>query len=74
MSNIRERLKRGAAILEQLDKKRAETRTPALGYDTEFLVIYRELRELESDIVADPGALEGQLVRVRRKRADAHGE
>ena len=69
MSDIKERLKLGAAILDQLEQKRSETRTPALGYDTEFLIVYRELRELENEILADPGALESQLVRVRRKRA-----
>jgi hypothetical protein len=68
MSEIRHRLQEGAAILEQLERRRIETRTPALGYDTEFLIVYRELRELEAEIVADPGALESRLAPIRRKR------
>ena len=73
MSDIKQRLEAGAAILEKLGQKRLDTRTPQCGYDTEFLLIYRELEDLEKDILADPGALESQLVRVRRKRDEESG-
>ena len=60
MSEIKKRLQTAAAILEQLERKRLETRTPRCGYDIEFLIVYRELEELENDILADPGALASQ--------------
>ena len=67
MSDIKQRLEEGAATLQKLEQRRLDTRTPQCGYDIEFLLVYRELEELEKDILADPGALESQLVRVRRK-------
>lgn len=68
MNNTYERLKEGAATLEQLQRRRSETKTPRFGYDTERAIIDRELRDLERDILANPGALESQLVRVRRRQ------
>lgn len=67
MTKIRKRLEKGVAVLKELEKKRFETGTPRLGYDTEFEIITRELCELEQDILREPGALAPQLVRVRRK-------
>ena len=66
MSNIAERLQRGVAILEELEQKRREINAPRWGYDTEYAIIAVELRDLEEDILSDPGALEIELVRVRR--------
>jgi hypothetical protein len=66
MSNIAERLRRGVAILEELDQQRRETNAPRWGHDTEYAIIATELEDLEQDILCDPGALELQLVRVRR--------
>ena len=66
MSNIAERLQRGVAILEELEQKRRETNAPRWGHDTEYAIIAVELRDLEEDILSDPGALEIELVRVRR--------
>lgn len=68
MESSRDRLERGAELLERLDRMREDTRSPKLGYDKEFAVIDRELRDLERDIEACPGALEAMLVRVRRSR------
>jgi hypothetical protein len=67
MDDLQQRLAKGAALLADLDQKRRDTRTPQWGYDTEYLIISQELRQLEIDILEDPGALESQLVRVRRK-------
>jgi hypothetical protein len=67
MHEIKERLERGFGLLQSLEKRRLDTRTPLLGYNVEYLVIDRELRQLEADILREPGALESQLVRVRRK-------
>ena len=66
MSNIAERLRRGVAILEELDQQRRENNAPRWGHDTEYAIIATELEDLEQDILCDPGALELQLVRVRR--------
>ena len=63
MSTIRERLERGVAMLDQLDQRRRETRSPRWGYDTEYLIISQELRQLEHDILCDPTP---GLVPVRR--------
>ena len=68
MSNIVDRLIKGAAVLQRLEKMRLETGTPRWGYDTEYEVVNKELSELEDDILRDPGGLERQLVRVRRSR------
>ena len=52
MENLRERLERGVAILDRLDRRRQETKSPLWGYNTEYLVIARELRQLEADLVS----------------------
>jgi hypothetical protein len=62
MSTIGERLEKGAAMLDQLDQRRRETRSPRWGYDTEYLIISQELRQLENDILCDPAS---DLVPVR---------
>ncbi len=68
MGEMKDRLERGVAMLARLEQRRQDTRTPQWGAETEFLIINYELRQLESDILRDPGALESQLVRVRPKR------
>ena len=60
------RLHQGVSDLNKLDRRREETRSPRLGYDTEREIVDRELRELERDIMADPGALESLFVRLRK--------
>ncbi len=64
----RERLVKEMEILQGLDSRRSEELSPELGQSIERQILDRELRELEQDILADPGALESQLVRVRRRR------
>lgn len=51
------RLKNAAAILKTLDHRRAATDDPHLGSNIERLVIDRELRELEEEILRNPGPL-----------------
>ena len=63
MGTIRERLEKGVAMLDQLDQRRRETRSPRWGYDTEYLIVSQELRQLENDILCDPTT---NLVPVRR--------
>ena len=65
---LRERLVKEMEILEKLDSRRERESTPSLGESIEREILNRELRDLEADILADPGALESQLVRVKRRR------
>lgn len=67
MRTIQERLAQSVTNLETLERKRAEMRTPTLGQNAEWSIIERELRDLEQDILDDPGALEKFLVRIRPK-------
>jgi len=67
MSGIQRRLEHGAHTLALLDRKRHETGSPVLGRDAEHEIVDRELRELEAEMLANPGALEKLLVRVRRR-------
>ena len=53
MNEIKARLENGVALLERLEKRRRETRSPHLGYNAEFLIIATELRQLEADIFRD---------------------
>ena len=66
MRSLKERLEQSAATLETLDRKREEMRTPVLGMDTEWSLIERELREIEENILQDPGPLEKFLVRLKK--------
>jgi len=63
MSMIGERLEKGAAILDRLDQRRRETRSPRWGYDTEYLIVSLELQQLENDVLRDPPP---NLAHVRR--------
>ena len=66
MNELKQRLEQGAAILADLDQKRRDTRNEQWGRETQYLIIDQELRLLEHDILADPGALESHLMPVRR--------
>lgn len=69
MRSVKERLEQGVAALETLERRREQMRTPTLGQDMEWSLIERELREIEENILEDPGALEKFLVRSRRSGA-----
>ncbi len=66
MRSAKERLERGVIMLETIERKRADMRTPTLGADAEWSLIELELREIEAEILENPGALERFLVRIRR--------
>lgn len=53
MSNVKERLEKGVATLDRLDKRRRETKSPLWGYDTEYLIVAHELRQLEADLLLE---------------------
>ena len=66
--DIRERLVKEMEILLKLNCRREDESEPWIGESIEREILNRELRELEMDILADPGALESQLVRVNRPK------
>jgi hypothetical protein len=65
MSNAVDRLKLGEAVLALIEQKRAETGDPSLGASIERIVLDMQIRELEADIMEDPGAFEPWLLRRR---------
>ncbi len=67
--STKDRLEQSARVLEQIDRRREEAGDPTVGSAVERFLLELEFRELESDVLADPGALESQLVRVRPRRA-----
>lgn len=69
MRSVKERLEQSVATLGTLERRRQQMRTPTLGQDMEWSLIERELREIEEDILEDPGALEKFLIRIRRPGA-----
>jgi hypothetical protein len=68
MNYLKERLERGAALLEFIDRRREETRCPKIAASIERAVVDRELRELEEEMRRLPATPERQVVRVRRSR------
>lgn len=66
MSNMTDRLKLYEAILDLIEKKRAETGDPALAESVETVILASQTRELEQEILEHPGALEPWLAPRRR--------
>lgn len=62
---IKERLNLCAVILTTIDQSRQRRRDPLLASGIERQIIERELRDLEADIAADPGALELYIAKLR---------
>ncbi len=69
MSNTADRLELCEAILALIDRKRAETGDPSLAVTIERVVLDAQFRELEQDILENPGAIEPWLIRRRRGEA-----
>lgn len=65
MRSLKERLEQSVATLESLELRRQDMKTPGFGADTEWTLIERELKDIERNILDDPGALEKFLVRIR---------
>jgi hypothetical protein len=66
MSNTLDRLRLCEAVLALIEEKREETGDSSLGASIEKAVLDLQVRELEADILNDPGAFEPWLVRRRR--------
>ena len=69
MSTTAERLELFEAILALIEHKRATTGDQGLGSAIERAVIDSQVKELESEIFDNPGAIEPWL--IRRKRGEA---
>jgi len=66
MSNMADRLELCEAVLALIEKKRTEKKDPSLGEALEQFVLDMQIRELEGEILENPGAFEPWLVRRRR--------
>ncbi|HEY1340884.1 MAG TPA: hypothetical protein VGF59_25400, partial [Bryobacteraceae bacterium] len=66
-SNAVDRLKLCEAVLALIEQKRAETGDESLGANIEQVVLDGQFRELEAEILENPGAFEPWLVRRRRR-------
>ena len=65
MSRTSERLKLYEAVLALIEQRRAETGDESIGSAIEKVVVESQIRELETDILEDPGGFEPWLVRRR---------
>lgn len=61
----KERLMICAELLATIDRNRSFTGDSTVALSIEQRIVERELRDLERNILADPGALEAQLVKLR---------
>jgi len=69
MSNAKDRMALGEAILALIEQKRAETGDPSLGEAIERVILDAQVHDLEEDIFQDPGAFEPWLVRRRPRES-----
>ena len=67
MSNTADRLKLYEAILDLIEIKRAETNDPSLAESVESVILESQIRDIEWEILDQPGALEPWLVRRGRR-------
>jgi hypothetical protein len=68
MSSAEDRTKLCGAILGLIDQARTETGDQSLGIGIERAVLDVQFRELEAEILGNPGAIEPWL--LPRRRAD----
>lgn len=66
MSTTVDRMELCEAVLALVEKKRAETGDEFLGASIERAIIEMQFRDLEADILENPGAFEPWLIRRRR--------
>jgi hypothetical protein len=65
--STKERIELSAKILSLIELRRIETGDPALGCNIERMVLETQLRDIEEEILANPGALEFALLRRDRR-------
>ena len=66
MSRAANNLELYEAVLSLIERKRSETGDSELGDWLERAVIETQFKEVESEILDDPGAIEPWLIRRRR--------
>ena len=66
MSNTADRVQLCEAILALIERKRLETGDESLGSAIERVVIEAQFKELEQEILDNPGPIEPWLIRRRR--------
>jgi hypothetical protein len=59
-------MKLAGGVLALIEQMRAETGDESLGSDIERVVLEAQVRELEAEILENPGAIEPWLIRRRR--------
>ncbi len=69
MSKTGQRLALYEAILSLIEQKRTEAGDETLGASIEQFVVDTQVKELESEIFDNPGAIEPWLIRLRRGEA-----
>ncbi len=69
MSNTADRLELCEAVLALIERKRAETGDDSLGATIERAVLDSQFREIEAEILENPGAIKPWLLRRRRGEA-----
>jgi hypothetical protein len=65
MSSAADRMELCEAILALIEKKRAQTGDPTMGEAVERVILDTQFREIEGEILEDPGAFEPWLIRRR---------
>ncbi len=65
MSTAKDRLTLCEAVLALIDQHRTETGDESLGANIERVVLDTQFRELEGEIMDNPGAIEPWLIRRR---------
>lgn len=66
MNSLANRLELYEAILALIQKKRLEKQDDSLGEAIERTIVESQFRELEAEILDNPGAIEPWLIRRRR--------
>lgn len=66
MSTIADRLALSEAILDLIEKKRIETHDDSLGLAIERVILETQFKEIEGEILDNPGAFEPWLLPRRR--------
>lgn len=66
MSTTKDRIELSEAILDLIEKKRAQTCDETLGAAIEKVIVEGQFHDLEEEILENPGAIEPWLVRRRR--------
>jgi hypothetical protein len=66
MSTIADRLALSEAILDLIEKKRVETKDESLGLAIERVILETQFKEIEGEILDNPGAFEPWLLPRRR--------